>query len=165
MAMAGMPYDEDAGTARLRRYESGIRRALNWAHAELQRVQAESAPGREAPEVVGADSLRPPMSDAAIKYQVGRVLGSVRPAPAEEAPATIEDQVPGPSAVVDVAVGAAPAAERPVAAVPVIAKAAKVSPAPACTAAHRSAAPRNRFEQRAAKSQARKAARQAAKGR
>jgi hypothetical protein len=166
MAMAGMPYDEDAATARLRRYESGIRRALSWAHAELRRVQAEAAPGREAPEAGGADSLRPPMSDSAIKYQVGRVLGSVRPAPApeEEARPGVEDKVAAPSAVVAVAVAAAPAVARPAGEVPVVSKVAGVYPVPA-TAAHRGAAPRNRFEQRAEKSQARKAARQAAKGR
>src|SRR4051812_30749421 len=35
MAMAGMPYDDDPESARLRRYESGIRRALDRARAEL----------------------------------------------------------------------------------------------------------------------------------
>jgi hypothetical protein len=164
MAMAGMPYDEDAGTARLRRYESGIRRALNWAQAELLRVRAEAALGRETQGTGSSSSLLPTMSDPAIKDQVERVIGSVCTTPAEEAPATTEDHVPGPSDVVAVPVEATPAAERPAAVVPVVSKAAGAYPFPARTAAHRSATPRNRLERRAAESKAHKAERRAAKG-
>src|SRR4051794_2309798 len=48
MAMAGMPCEEDPGTARLRRQESSLRRTLERARAELLRVREESAPAREA---------------------------------------------------------------------------------------------------------------------
>src|SRR5262249_7106353 len=44
MTLAGMPMDEDAASARLRRYEASCRRAWNWAHKELQRLREEVKP-------------------------------------------------------------------------------------------------------------------------
>jgi hypothetical protein len=168
MAMAGMPLDEDPGTARLRRYEAGIRRALGWAHAELRRVREGAAPGREPEWAGGDDSLvrSEPISGAGLEYQVARTVRPDPVPPEEEAAPVAEDEAPGPRTVVAVAVAveAAPGAKRPSAMVPVIAKSVGVSPSPACTAAHRGAGPRNRFERRAAKSQARKAERCAAEG-
>ena len=51
MAAAGMPLEEDAATARLRKYEAAARRALLWAHSELRRVRSghPSPRGRLAP--------------------------------------------------------------------------------------------------------------------
>ena len=55
MAAAGMPFEEDAATARLRKYEAAARRALLWALSELRRVRSGSpAPGAgESPRRTG----------------------------------------------------------------------------------------------------------------
>ncbi len=44
MAMGGMPLEEDAATARLRKYEGSCRRAFNAARAELLRLREAKAP-------------------------------------------------------------------------------------------------------------------------
>jgi hypothetical protein len=103
------------------------------------------------------------MTEVAIPYQVERLVASVQETPADETPPSPEEKDPAPSSAT--VVDATPAAGRPATTEPVVARAAREFPAPACTAAHRTAAPRNRFEQRAAKSQARKAVRQADKRR
>src|SRR5206468_3180402 len=81
----------------------------------------------------------------------------------------VKEPAPALSAAAEPEPEAPAAVERPVAAVPVVARAPGVVPpsamATARTAAHRSAsAPMNRFQQGAAKAEARKAARAAAKG-
>jgi hypothetical protein len=55
MAMQGMPLEEDAASARLRKYEGSCRRAFNAAKAELLRLReeatvAEAEPARSEPE-------------------------------------------------------------------------------------------------------------------
>jgi hypothetical protein len=69
MAAAGMPLEEDACTARLRRYEARIRRELRWAHGELRRVREglppspspASGPGRGALDMEPTQ-VQPPLS-------------------------------------------------------------------------------------------------------
>jgi hypothetical protein len=61
MAAGGMPFEEDATTARQRKYEAASRRAFLWAHAELRRVRAGTpqpgdSPPAERPIATGAAS-------------------------------------------------------------------------------------------------------------
>jgi hypothetical protein len=59
-ASFGMPTTDDPTTANLRRYEQSCRRALHWARAELQRLQADPAEAHEpAPDPVPTPQARP----------------------------------------------------------------------------------------------------------
>ncbi len=134
MALAGMPAEEDATSARLRKYEGSCRRAFNAARAELLRLREAKAPKVEP---VKAEPSRPGPALRAeaeamarrAEAELARVRGdrAARPAVAE-APAV------------------APSSSRP------------SSPAAIIPAA---SAPRNRRERRAAEKRARQAARHA----
>jgi hypothetical protein len=67
MAAAGMPTDEDAASARLRKYEAGCRRALLWAQAEFRRVRAgaphAAASGSPRPVTATPATTSPPLPD------------------------------------------------------------------------------------------------------
>ncbi len=135
MAMDGMPAEEDAASARLRKYEASCRRALNSARAELLRVREAKATSGEAPGAGTAPpSHRAPASDAAADdlMKRSRVATEMR----AEAAAT-----PAP----------APVAERPAAEA-----AAQARSAPVPTAS-----PLNRRERRAQAKRDRQAARRA----
>jgi hypothetical protein len=67
MAAGGMPFEEDAATARLRKYDAASRKAWHWAHAELRRARAGSPrPGDARP------AERPIATGAASEYQIER---------------------------------------------------------------------------------------------
>jgi hypothetical protein len=96
MAEVGMPLSEDALTMRLRRYEAGFRRALNWAVKELRRVRegTEGEETRSEPSAWPAAAPLPPPSrsrpgEAELPAQVARVETAARGAgawPPEPAP-------------------------------------------------------------------------------
>jgi hypothetical protein len=97
MAMQGMPLEEDAATARLRKYEGSCRRAFNAAKAELLRLR-EEAQASEAAKSGPPPSHKAPLSEAAIDNLVkrSRVAREIQaeappePAPAVERPAVAE---------------------------------------------------------------------------
>jgi hypothetical protein len=131
-ALQGMPAEEDAASARLRKYEASCRRAFNAAKAELLRLREATGPaGGEAPDE--SNSHRP-TSEAAAIDPAGR---SVADLPEESRPVGARPAVAEAPAV-------APAASRP------SSQSAIVPPA---------APPRNRRERRAAEKRARQAAR------
>ncbi len=138
MAADGMPLEEDAATARLRKYEGSCRRAFNAARAELLRLrEAKAAP--EPSKAGPPPSHRAPLSDAAVDYLAkrARVANEVRAeARAAQAQAAI--------------------VERPAAA---------PAPAPSRSAMVPAAAPLNRRERRAQAKRDRQAARRAASAR
>jgi hypothetical protein len=166
MAAAGMPPEEDACAARLRRYEASARRALLWAHSELRRVRdglppsPASGPARDSsrPEPAATQSplpTLPTLTQSAVDYHVRRsqlvTLEMLSPpedvTPADEAPA---DEAPADEApVVETPVDAnKPAVDAP------------VSPSPlnrAMTSAFSTRAPRNRRERLAREKRARRA--------
>jgi hypothetical protein len=163
MAAAGMPLTEDACTARLRRYESAQRRALQWALSELRRVRegmppsstpgpgvdaarTEPAPARPSlgPRPVALASAVDPLVRHSQRGTLEMLMGSVPRAPeVEEAP-----EVEAP------AVEEVPAVEAPA-----------VSPAPAFAMTSFSASPMsgNRRDRLARKAQERRAARKASR--
>jgi hypothetical protein len=146
MAMGGMLMEEDATTARLRKYEASCRRAFNAAKAELLRLR-EAEEGAEASQEAPPPSHKAPLSEAAIDNLVkrARIAHAIR----AEAP----PPEPAP----------APAAERPaVAEAPKAA--ATVAPVPTRSSMVPAAA-RNRRERRAQAKRDRQAARRAASGR
>lgn len=63
MTALGMPLDEDAPTARLRRYETSVRRDLRWAFAELHRARAASEPAASPPTKAPAPPTPSPRHD------------------------------------------------------------------------------------------------------
>ncbi len=139
MAMGGMPLEEDAPTARLRKYEGSCRRAFNAAKAELLRLREATAAASEPAPAGPPPSHRAPLSGAAIDNLAKRS----RVAMAMRAEAASE---PAPTPVV----------ERPAAA---------PAPAPARSAPVPAAAPLNRRGRRAQAKRDRQAERRAASGR
>ncbi len=137
MAMGGMPLEEDAPTARLRKYEASCRRAFNAARAELLRVREATATASEPAQAGPPPSHRAPLSGAAIDNLAKRS----RVAMAMRAEAASE---PAPASVV----------ERPAAA----SAPSRSAPVPAST-------PLNRRERRAEAKRDRQSARRAASGR
>jgi hypothetical protein len=98
MAMGGMLMEEDATTARLRKYEASCRRAFNAAKAELLRLR-EAEKEAEASKEAPPPSHKAPLSEAAIDNLVkrARIAHEIRaeapppePAPAAERPAVTE---------------------------------------------------------------------------
>jgi hypothetical protein len=68
MAVEGMVFEEDAQTARLRRYEATHRRTLNWARTEFRRGREPKSTDQDD----SAPSAEPPLSDTSSKYLVKR---------------------------------------------------------------------------------------------
>ncbi len=105
MALAGMPAEEDAPSARLRKYEASCRRAFNAARAELLRLREAKAPAGESAKASPPPSHRAPLSDAAIDNLVKRSRVAMEmqaedrtAAPAEAAPPpVVERPAPSPS--------------------------------------------------------------------
>jgi hypothetical protein len=154
MAMSGMALEEDAVTARLRKYEGSCRRAFAAAKAELLRLR-EAEASAEAAQAEPAPSHRAPLTDAAVDYLArrSREANQARAAARLEQmmAAVVEPSAPAPAPVVE---PSAPAAvvERPAAA---------PAPAPARPAMVPSSAPLNRRERRAQAKRDRQAARRA----
>ncbi len=139
MALAGMPAEEDAASARLRKYEASCRRALNAARAELLRLREATATAAGPAPAGPPPSHRAPLSGAAIdnlakRSRVAMAMGAE--APSEPAPA--------------------PVVERPAAA---------PAPAPARSAPVPAASSMNRRERRAQAKRDRQAARSAGSAR
>ena len=105
MTLAGMPLEEDAATARLRKAETRARNELARTRNELLRVQAGERP-KSDPKDRPASTDRPPLSNAAIDNLVER---------SKLAPfslvATVEEKLNKP-AEVPAAVSPAPAPRR-----------------------------------------------------
>jgi hypothetical protein len=81
MAEVGMPLSEGALTMRLRRYEAGFRRTLNWAARELRRARGEDGAGGEPAGVGGPGSEsvpRPSLTRAAGDHLVARSVEAER---------------------------------------------------------------------------------------
>ncbi len=135
LALGGMPLEEDAPTARLRKYEASCRRAFHAARAELLRLREPKATASEAAKA--EPSHRAPLSGAAIDNLAKR--SRVAMAMWAEAPSA-----------------PAPVVERPAAA---------PAPAPSRSASVPAAAPLNRRERRAQAKRDRQADRRAASGR
>ncbi len=137
MAASGMPLEEDAATARLRKYEGSCRRTFNAAKAELLRLREAKA--AEPSQAGPPPSHKAPLTGAAVDYLAkrARVANAVR-AEARAAQAQAE----------------AALVERP---------AATPAPAPSRSAPVPAAAPLNRRERRAQAKRDRQAERRAAR--
>jgi hypothetical protein len=154
MAMGGMALEEDAVTARLRKYEGSCRRAFAAAKAELLRLrEAEAAAAAQAEP---APSHRAPLTDAAVDYLARRS----REANQARAAARLEQMM---AAVVEPPAPAAAPVVEPSAPAPVVVErpAAATAPAPSRPTMVPSAAPLNRRERRAQAKRDRQAARRA----
>src|SRR4051812_9614169 len=79
MAAAGMPLDEDAATARIRRYEASCRRDLRGARAELLRCRNEPPAAESQGRAAEPLPARPPMSEAASIWLAKRAGTPLRP--------------------------------------------------------------------------------------
>ena len=103
MTLAGMPLEEDAATARLRKAETRARNELARTRNELLRVQAGERPKSDPKDRPSATD-RPPLSNAAIDNLVER---------SKLAPfslvATVEEKLNKPAEVPAAAVPASPA--------------------------------------------------------
>jgi hypothetical protein len=145
MAMGGMPLEEDAASARLRKYEASCRRAFNAARAELLRLREAAS---EAAKTGPPPSHKAPLSGAAIdnlakRSRIAMQMGAEDRSAQTGAPAPAAKR-PAPAPVVErPAVAPAPAPSRP-------------APVPA-------ASPMNRRERRAQAKRDRQAARRAAR--
>ncbi len=135
MAMGGMPLEEDAPTARLRKYEGSCRRAFNAARAELLRLREAKATASEPFKAEPPPSHKAPLSEAAIDNLVKRSRIATEMQAAERS-----------------AQATAPAVERP-----------SPSPSPSRSAPVPAAAPMNRRERRAQEKRDRQAARRASR--
>jgi hypothetical protein len=72
LTVAGMPMEEDAITARLRKYEASCRRDLHWAQAELRRSRAEAAEASAPPQPRPEMERGRPLTTAAVDYLAKR---------------------------------------------------------------------------------------------
>ncbi len=139
MAMAGMPAEEDAASARLRKYEASCRRALNAARAELLRLREATATAAEPSRAGPPPSHRAPLSGAAVAYLAKRARVAI-----EVWAEARGEQAEAP----------APVVERPA-----------PEPAPSRPAPVPASAPLNRRERRAQAKRDRQAARRAGSAR
>ena len=106
MAVLGMPLDEDATTARLRRYEASCRRAMNWAHSELRRLKSDASPAPKTP--AEPEPPRPTLPKSAVAFLAKRSELADLAAVEEiaEAPAVVEPAIVEVPAVAEVVVEA-----------------------------------------------------------
>jgi hypothetical protein len=95
MTMAGMPLEEDAATARLRKDECRARNDFDKARAELLRIRVVQSPSESRPSPQ-TSSDRPPLSDAAMEHLVQRSRCSMLiPDVAAEESATLPEMETG----------------------------------------------------------------------